>query len=314
MNNSISLTSVILLLLLQGCVTAPQTQSLFQQPTSLPALHEVADVPFYPQEEYYCGPTTLAEILSFYGTPIDPEQVAASLFIPEKRGSLQIEMVAAARQHDLLAYAEKGNLVQLLSLVGEGKPVIVFQNLGTSWYPFWHYAVVIGYDLNTQSIILHTGVTQRRVLRIDLFENSWRKGDYWMLAAVPPDQSSEHFDPFVYVSAAQDLAEVGQTLSAVEAFTTATSQWPDYWLSYFLLGNYYLQGQPQQSLEWFEKGLDSAAGNSSYLNNYAYSLHYNDRSNEAVSVIQRALRLDPGNERLQDSLNEISDKVANDAL
>ena len=175
-------------------MTAPQTNLLLQQSTALPTAHEIQNVPFYPQEEYFCGPTTLAEILSFYDKDIAPELVAPTLFIPDRQGSLQVEMVSSVRQYGMLGYAVQGNLNQLLSLVSEDSPVIVLQNQRLSWYPLWHYALVIGYDLETETMILHTGVTERRIVSMELFENTWRKGDYWMLAALPPEKGSKHFD------------------------------------------------------------------------------------------------------------------------
>lgn len=127
------------LLLLQACMSAPQTKQLLQSPQMLdlvnPLVHEILDVPFYPQQDFYCGPTTLTEALNYYNKNVQPEQIAPELFIPGRKGSLQIEMLASARRQDMLAYAHEGTLEQLLSLVSENIPVIVLQNLGTSWYP-----------------------------------------------------------------------------------------------------------------------------------------------------------------------------------
>lgn len=296
---------IAFVLLLQGCMTAPQTSLLLQQPTALPTAHEILDVPFFPQEEYFCGPTTLAEILNFYDKDIAPDTVAPNLFIPERRGSLQIEMVASIRQYGMLGYAVQGNLNQLLSLVSEDKPVIVLQNQRLSWYPLWHYALVIGYDLEAQTVILHTGVNERRIVSMELFENTWRKGNYWLLAALPPGESSDHFDPFLYVSAARDLIEVGQQQAGITALETASNQWSDYWLSYFLLGNYYLQSNPQDALNWFKKGAQAGSNETSYLNNYAYALLFNECAPQALEIIQRATLLDPDNATLKDSLAEI---------
>jgi len=295
----------LLLLLIPSCMTAPQTNLLLQQSTNLPTAHEIENVPFYPQEDYFCGPTTLAEMLNFYDRDIQPETVAPSLFIPERQGSLQIEMVASIRQYGMLGYAELGNLNQLLSLVSEDKPVTVLQNQRLSWYPLWHYALVIGYDLETETVILHTGVNERRIVAMELFENTWRKGAYWMLAALPPEEGSDHFDPFLYVSAARDLIEVGQEQAGITALETASNQWSDYWLSYFLLGNHFLQINPQDALNWFKRGAQAGSNETSYLNNYAYALLFNDCAPQALEIIQRATLLDPDNDGLKDSLAEI---------
>jgi len=293
------------LMLFQACVSAPQTKLLLQQSISLPPFYEIQNVPFFPQEDYFCGPTTLAEILQFYALDIEPETVAPNLFIPGRKGSLQIEMVSSIRQFGLLAYAEQGNVAQLLSLINEDIPIIVLQNQGLSWYPLWHYALVIGYDLEAEKIILHTGVNEGRIVAMDLFESTWKKGDYWMLAVLPPEKNSKHFDPFLYISAAQDLMAVGQEQAGIKALVSASNQWSEYWLSYFLLGNYYLQDSPGDALNWFQKGSEAGGNIPSYLNNYAYAALYNDCAPQALELIQRAIGLDPDNPTLQDSLTDI---------
>jgi hypothetical protein len=54
-------------------------------------------------------------------------------------------MIGAARRHGRLAYLITGP-DSMFEEVAAGHPVIVLQNLGLSWYPVWHYAVVVGYD------------------------------------------------------------------------------------------------------------------------------------------------------------------------
>lgn len=293
------------LILLQSCMTAPQSASLASLQTNIPRAYEIEQVPFFPQEDYYCGPTTLAEVLNYYGSPVTPEALAPGMFTPDLEGSLQIEMVSSARQHALLAYTEQGTLLQLFSLVSDDIPVIVLQNLGTGWFPYWHYALVTGYDLDQDQVILHSGVTERRISSIALFENSWRKGDYWLLAAVPPSKQSDFFSALRYSRAAQDLIAVGQEQSGVKALTGATRQWPDDWLAYFLLGNHYLETDPSLSLHWFEQGKTAGSSEAVYLNNYAFALTYNGRYPEALETIQAALALDPENNRYRQSLLEI---------
>jgi len=300
-------------ILLQACVSAPQTELLLGQAPAIPVAYEIENVAFFPQKDFFCGPTTLAELLNYYGIDIEPDQVAPMLFIPGLEGSLQIEMASSIRQYGLLAYVdqggvEQGNLLQLLSLISDGLPVIVLQNLGTTWYPVWHYALVIGYDLKREKVILHTGTTERRNAPMDLFESTWRKGQFWMLVAVPPERSSAYFNSFLYINAAQDLVRVGQKDAATKALETATSQWADYWLSYFLLGNYYLSEDPSLALYWYKKGLEFGAEVPSYLNNYAYALLFNGCEDQAVDSIRKALAIEPDNSTLLDSLADIQEQ------
>jgi hypothetical protein len=45
----------------------------------------------------------------------------------------------------------------LMQRAAAGHPVVVMQNLGLSWYPKRHYAMVIGYELEKQIVTLCSG-------------------------------------------------------------------------------------------------------------------------------------------------------------
>ena len=91
--------------------------------------------------------------LAWSGLRIDPDDLAPQVYTPSLKGSLQPAMITAARRHSRVAYPISGANA-LLQEIAAGHPVIVLQNLGLSWIPVWHYAVVIGYDLNQEVIIL----------------------------------------------------------------------------------------------------------------------------------------------------------------
>ena len=142
--------------LLAACQTPPQTKALLAKNNFLSSQHTILNVPFYPQQAFFCGPTTLFEVTNFYGGTNSPQDIAPATFIPDLEGTLQIEMLASSRQNGLLACAGRGSIRHLLGLVRDNIPVIVLQNNAISLFPMWHYAVVIRYDLAAEEIILHT--------------------------------------------------------------------------------------------------------------------------------------------------------------
>ena len=297
---------LFLLTLLSACQTPPQTRQLLSAPPDIARQHLIAQVPFYPQQDYFCGPTTLAEVAGFYGLNTSPEAIAPNTFIPGRQGSLQIEMAAATRQLGMLAYVQpRATMAQLLSLVAEDIPLIVLQNNSIGWLPQWHYAVVIGYDLDSAEVILHTGVTPNHRLNFATFERTWQRGNYWLLAMLPPDKSSAQLEPFLYTKASQDLLSTGQTKAALSALQTATKQWPEYWLPYFLLGNHYFSDQPKLAANWFEQGLPAAQQQAAYLNNYALLLSSLACHEKASDLINRAIELAPTDSKLLDSQQQI---------
>lgn len=295
-----------LLITLAACQTPPQTKQLLAAPPDIARQHFITQVPFYPQQEYFCGPTTLSEVAGFYGLQKSPVDIAPNTFTPGLEGTLQIEMVAATRQLGLLAYEHKhANMSQLLSLVADNIPVIVLQNNSIAWLPQWHYAVVIGYDIDTEEIILHTGVTEAHRLNFATFERTWQRGNYWLLAMLPGDKTSLHLDPFLFTKACQDLLNTRQTDTGIVALIAATRQWPDYWLPYFLLGNYYFSTQPVVAANWFAQGLPFAQQEISYLNNYAMLLSGLGCHSKAAELIATALQIAPKDDNLLDSEKQI---------
>ncbi|MDX1678007.1 PA2778 family cysteine peptidase [Arsukibacterium sp.] len=295
----------VMLSTLTACQSPPQTRQLLTAPPAITRTHTIAQVPFYPQQAFFCGPTTLAEVAGFYGVNSSPADIAPATFTPGLEGTLQIEMAAATRQLGLVAYQQRATLSQLLSLVAEDIPVIVLQNNSIAWLPQWHYAVVIGYDIAAKEVVLHTGVTEAHRLNFATFERTWRRANYWMLAMLPPGKSSPQLDPFIFTKACQDLINTGQTDAGIAALKTATVQWPEYWLPYFLLGNYYFSSQPLIAANWFEQGLASAGQQVPYLNNYAVLLSQLGCHQQATALIAKALQQAPANSMLLDSQQQI---------
>ena len=143
-----------------GCSSVPPRISR-QLTENLTARHELDSVPFYPQKAYQCGPAALAMVLEWSGINVDPDTLVPEVFTPSHKGSLQSALIGTARRHSRIAYPIS-SLSDMLTEVAAGHPVIVLQNLGLSWYPVWHYAVVVGYDLPQGIVILHSGVTRER--------------------------------------------------------------------------------------------------------------------------------------------------------
>lgn len=297
---------LLLLLLLTACQSPPQSRQLLAEPPAISRQALLSAVPFYPQQEYFCGPTTLSEVAAYYGVEHSAESIAGLTFTPGLQGSLQIEMAAASRQLGFVAYEQRGSLSQLLQLVAEEIPVIVLQNNGLSWLPRWHYAVVIGYDLDRREMILHSGLSAEYRLPLATFERTWHRANYWLLAMLPPGRTSALLDPFLYTRACQDLLQTRQTEAGVTALISATKQWPDYWLPYFLLGNHFLARAPAEAAIWFAKGLPLAKQQPAYLNNYALVLSELGCKAQALELIKAARQMAPDDANIMDSEQQIN--------
>lgn len=305
--NARLLSGVFFALLLVGCASTPQTNRLIsERPTDLPPHHELTETAFFPQEDYQCGPAALATVLTSQNIKVSPEQLVDKVYIPGRKGSLQIEMIATARSYDLLTYKLSPKLDDILREVASGRPVLVFQNLALEWVPQWHYAVVVGYDLNTQQLVLRSGTNKRHQVSFSTFERTWQRAKYWAYVLVQPNEIPVTADVVQYSRSASDLMSSDHQQSAMTAFKTASKQWPDKALPQMTLGNaFYAQEDYTSAQQAFSKAINIEPDNAQAWNNLAYALMAGQCRVAAIKAIGCAVRLAPDDDNLSDSLKDI---------
>jgi len=184
-------------------------------------------IPFYPQEDYQCGPAALATVLGASGVMIAPEQLVDAVFIPELGGSLQIEMMATARSHQRLVYQIKPQLNALLTQVNAGNPVLVLQNLGLSWMPQWHYAVVTGFNMEQEILFLNSGTIEGYQLKLSTFEKTWKRAENWGFILLQPGQVPEQADEYRYFESAATFENTADAAAANLVYKAGLQRWPD---------------------------------------------------------------------------------------
>jgi tetratricopeptide (TPR) repeat protein len=262
---------------------------------------EIKDVPFYPQEEYQCGPAALASALSFAGVARSPGEMAQQVFLPQRNGSLQAEMLAATRRAGLLPYRLQPDLGAVLQEVAGGHPVIVLQNLRFEYLPIWHYAVLVGFDLSSRDVILRSGTQMRLVDSLKGFESSWSRAGRWAFVALPPGQLPVTAGEEDFVSAAADLERVSPqaaveayrgTGTAIAAYPAGLAKWPLDSVARIGLGNiaYGLNRLPEAEAE-YRRATQDHADSADAWNNLAQVLHDLKRDQDAIAAAQRAVAI-----------------------
>ena len=301
---------VFFALVLAGCASiAPQTAHLRESfPAGMPERVELTEVPFFPQSEYQCGPAALATVLAASGAKVTPDELVPQVYLPERKGSLQVEMLAAARRHGMVSYQLAPRFADMLREIAAGNPVVVLQNLG--FKDGWHYAVAMGYDYDWGKVYLRSGETKRSVMAFALHEFVWMRSGYWAMVALPPDRIPATAEEERFLSAVAALERVDPN-SARTAYTTFLKRWPENVNAAVGLANtHHALGELKQA----ETVLRTAAGQHPdsviVLNNLAQTLSDQGRDAEALPVIERAAALGgPFSAAVEDTKRGIQKKL-----
>ena len=251
----------IMLLLLSGCARNPALlQSTYQ---ALPPHAEITSVPFYAQTEFQCGPATLAMVLNHQDVETNVEQLIPQVFLPERDGSVQPEMLATVRRYDQLAYPIRGTMDALLGHLAAGDPVVVMQNLSLPIYPMWHYAVAIGYDLPSETLILRSGEIERHTMSFSRFDATWARTERWGFVVAEPGTLPAGITARNALEAISAYEETNGPRAALSSWQTFNEHHPTNAIGQFALGNaLYADQQPEKARNAFERAtkLDEKMG------------------------------------------------------
>lgn len=251
----------------------------------------ISGIPFHPQQKHHCGPASLATVLNWTGDPVTPDDLVAQVYTPGLRGTLQREMLTATRRRGRVAYEISG-LDALLREVAAGHPVVVLQNLAFGWYPIWHYAVIIGYDLSRGRITLRSGRVATQERPLDTFMRTWRRAGHWGLVVMPPDRLPASAEPMQYVKAATGLERARQWEAASRSYRTALARWPENVTAWIGLGNsLYALGDLAGAEAALRKAIRIDPESGAALNNLALVLSAQGRRDEALVAARRAIAL-----------------------
>jgi len=213
--------------LLAACATRPPVLAPAQLDPASPAQVELASTPFIAQERYQCGPASLAMLLQQSGVDVSADDLVAQVYLPERKGSLQAEMLASGRRYQRIPYPIDPSIAALTAELQADRPVLILQNLGLQSSPVWHYAVVIGYSLEDDLLILRSGTHERQLMPGWLFMRTWRGAAYWGMVVLRPGELPAHPDRHRYLSAVAAAEGRVEPRALLAAYEAALSQWPD---------------------------------------------------------------------------------------
>jgi hypothetical protein len=290
------------LLLLAGCASTPRLAESTEQ--ALPRQAWVEDVPFHAQREYQCGPASLAMVLNHDGVDVSMEALIPQVFIPSREGSVQPEMLATVRRHGRIPFVLNDSFDTLLTEIAADNPVVVMQNLSLPAWPMWHYAVAIGYDLDAEELILHSGEEAERIESFRRFDATWARSGRWAFVTLAPGelpQSTGERRALEAIAAFEQVQGAVETLPAWEAFV---ERFPASSMGHFALGNArHAVGNAQGAIEAFRTSVAHREELGAAWLNLGLLLRTQGEDSEARQALTRAAEMPgPWQERAKQAL------------
>ncbi|KTG16311.1 MULTISPECIES: PA2778 family cysteine peptidase [unclassified Guyparkeria] len=300
-----ALLFLVLSVLLSGCATTPPLSEKTR--ASVPERHVIEEVPFHGQRDYQCGPATLAMVLAHGGRPASVDELIPKVFLPGREGSVQPEMLATVRRHGLIPFVIPGMMDAVLQEVGAGHPVAVLQNLSLSWLPVWHYAVVIGYDLGEESLVLHSGETPRMTVEMGRFDATWARSERWGFVALAPGDLPASPVGRRSAKAISAFESVQGVEAALPAWRALAERAPELALASFGLGNALAAtGDAAGAVRAFRRAAESDPEFAAAWLNLGLVLRSLGRTEEAGRALRRAAAIeDPLQSRARSALDSL---------
>lgn len=281
------------LVLLAGCAGSPlQYPDLPEPADGEPRAVELTEVPFFPQKAFQCGPAAMATVMNHNGYAVAPDDLTPQMYLPGRRGSLQVELLAAARRHGMVAYVHAPELAHLLDELRAGNPVLILQNLAFDRVPVWHYAVVVGFDLDADKVILRSGTTRRETMSMRRFERTWQRGDYWAITVHRPGEMPANAAERRYLEAVVGLEQVERWDEAETGYRIASERWPESLPALVGLGNmHYRAGDYEEAERRYREAVEQHPDSPAANHNLAWALIRQEHWAEATYFAERAASL-----------------------
>jgi len=148
-----------------GAVRSPEA------PAPVPSV--IAGVPFLPQEDDTCGPSSLAMVLGFLGDDVTTQEIVRETRTEGLKGTLITDLTGAARRRGFAAEVADLDLPRLRERISAGVPVILLVDLGVWTWSRPHYLVAYGWT--PEGVVAHSGREQGKVIPFPTLDAQWAK-------------------------------------------------------------------------------------------------------------------------------------------
>lgn len=133
----------------------------------------IEGVPFLPQEDDTCGPSSLAMVLGFLGKDVETREIVRETRTGGLKGTLITDLAGAARRRGFAAEIADLDLPRLRERIVAGVPVILLIDLGIWNWSRPHYLVAYGWT--PEGVVAHTGRDKGKVIPFPTLDAQWAK-------------------------------------------------------------------------------------------------------------------------------------------
>jgi len=163
-----------------GCAAARPTA--WEVP---PGTRVIPGIPFLPQEEETCGPSSLAMLLRFHGKEATPRELIDETRTAGLRGTLITDLASVARKRGIGAEVDDLDLAGLRRRILAGEPVILLVDLGTWVWSRPHY--LVAYGVTAEGVVAHSGRAEGVIIPYRTLEAQWAKMGHLAIVVPPED-------------------------------------------------------------------------------------------------------------------------------
>lgn len=219
-----ALVAVAIVCALCGCAT--------REPALLPLLPggssavEISATPFYPATGHSPGAAALAMMLTASGVSATPAELSPLLYSPALHDTVGA-LAALPPRFGRVAYRIAPDLPALLVELAAGHPVLVQLSRSRSLLSEWHFAVVVGYEVRTDTIVVREASRRRRALRARDFMSAWGNADRWGMLVLRPGELPAAVSTESYLHAAIEFERHARPEDSLLVFEAALRRWPD---------------------------------------------------------------------------------------
>ena len=142
-----------------------------EAPAPVPSV--IAGVPFLPQEDDTCGPSSLAMVLGFLGQDVNTQEIVRETRTEGLKGTLITDLTRAARRRGFEAEVADLDLPRLRERISAGVPVILLVDLGIWSWSRPHYLVAYGWT--PEGVVAHSGRERGKVIPFSTLDAQWAK-------------------------------------------------------------------------------------------------------------------------------------------